>query len=72
MKRLLATSVALATVLNAGCVVLDRGEGPFHSDRGDLVSRDGTVRYVGFCDLHPHHASCVTPPASPEVALVER
>lgn len=44
MKRLLATSVALVAVLNAGCIVLEKADGPLHGDRGDLVSRDGTVR----------------------------
>ena len=71
MRRLLAATVALVAVLNAGCIVLDKGEGPFHSDRGDLVSKDGAVRYVGWCELHPHNSSCMTPSTGPAVALAE-
>jgi hypothetical protein len=60
MKRtinLLPAMAALLATLNlSGCMVLD-GES-YHNDRGDLVSNDGSIRYVGWCEVHPHGRGC--------------
>lgn len=63
MRKPLILMTALAAVVNlSGCMVLS-GEGPFHGDRGDLVNSDETVRYVGWCELHPRNAYCAPAPA---------
>lgn len=65
MKRIFAAILALVTVLTlSGCMALE-GEGNFHGDRGDLVNSDGTVRYVGWCELHPHNANCTSQSPGP-------
>jgi hypothetical protein len=61
MKRtfqLLTATAAAFTLSNlAGCITLERGS--YHVERGDLVSNDGAIRYVGWCDPRPHTAQCV-------------
>jgi hypothetical protein len=60
MKPILAAFFALLPMLGlTGCVVF-RDDGGYHSyrnDRGDLII-DNEVRYVGWCDAHPHNARC--------------
>ena len=68
MKRTLIFTAALIAALDlSGCMVLMAGNG-YHPDQGDLVSGDGTVRYVGWCQVHPHNAHCLAP-QGPPVAL---
>ncbi len=67
MKRtfgLLTAAAALLAVLNLqGCMVFDREGRGYHRDRGDLINNDGTVRYVGWCDVHSPDSRCL--PTSP-------
>lgn len=50
-------AIAFLLILNlSGCTLLD-GEN-YHYDRGDLVSNDGSIRYVGWCNAHPHSRYC--------------
>jgi hypothetical protein len=60
MKRTfnLLTAIAALLALQTGCTVMVGGRG-YHVDRGDLVSNDRTIRYVGWCDSHPRSADCV-------------
>lgn len=58
----LTTMVVLTAAVNlAGCMTLS-ADGPFHDDGGDLVSNDGSVRYVGWCRLHSRNANCAAAP----------
>lgn len=68
MKRMLiATAVLVASLNLSGCMVALAG-GNYHPDHGDLVNNDGTVRYVGWCHLHPRNSHCQNGPgAIPEV-----
>ena len=68
MKAFMTATIALVAVLNAGCMAFIE-HGTFHGDRGDLVSSDGTVRYVGWCELHKQSASCRSPLPETAVAL---
>lgn len=56
------TALALMADLS-GCTLVLSGEHGWHGDRGDLVNKDATVRYVGWCDLHPRSAKCAPPSA---------
>jgi outer membrane lipoprotein SlyB len=59
MKNTLMATAALLAALNlSGCVISLAGGG-YHADQGDLVSRDGTVRYVGWCSVHTHNSRCL-------------
>ena len=62
MKRTfsLLTAIAVLVALQtlSGCTVLVGGRG-YQIDRGDLVSNDRTIRYVGWCESHPRSADCV-------------
>jgi hypothetical protein len=50
MKKTLIVAAALFALVNlSGCVFLMPGAG-YHADHGDLVSNDGTVHYIGWCD----------------------
>jgi hypothetical protein len=55
--NLLATIAVVLSPLNlSGCMILDGRS--YHEDRGDLVSDDGDIRYVGWCDVHTHSRDC--------------
>ena len=59
MKRinLLAVLMALVTSNLSGCIVTrDDGYHSYRNEHGDL-NIDG-IRYVGWCDSHPHDARC--------------
>lgn len=59
MKKILIVAAALVGALNlSGCMVVMAGGG-YHGDHGDLVSSDGSVRYVGWCALHVHNSHCL-------------
>jgi len=70
-NTLIATAVLLAALNLSGCMISLAGGG-YHADQGDLVSRDGTVRYVGWCSLHTHNSHCLdnTTPAPVESVAV--
>jgi len=56
--------IALVAVLNlCGCVSLTEQQGD-RFDRGDLIDRNG-VRYVGWCDSHPHNVHCIAQASEP-------
>jgi hypothetical protein len=58
MKKTLIVAAGLLCALNlSGCVL--SGGGGYHYDHGDLVSNDGTIRYVGWCRLHPRNSHCL-------------
>ncbi|HWG76677.1 MAG TPA: hypothetical protein VN660_07760 [Steroidobacteraceae bacterium] len=60
MKKLFISTAALIAALNlSGCMLMMAGSG-YHGDQGDLVSNDGDIRYVGWCDVHPHNAHCLS------------
>ena len=64
MNKTMIIAAALAAVLNlSGCVLATAGSG-YHYDHGDLVSSDGDVRYIGWCDVHPHNSHCRKPTAT--------
>ena len=54
--KLLAVVSALTALNLSGCMVLD-GKA-YHDDRGDLVSNDASIRYVGWCEVHPSDRHC--------------
>ena len=56
MKRTFNLLVAIAALNLSGCMLLD-GQN-YHVDRGDLVSNDGGIRYVGWCESHPSERHC--------------
>lgn len=59
MKKLVIATAALVAALNlSGCTLMMASSG-YHGDHGDLVSGDGSVRYVGWCDVHPHNSHCL-------------
>jgi hypothetical protein len=69
MKKPIIGTAALIAALNlSGCMLVMAG-GDYHGDQGDLVSRDGTIRYVGWCDVHPHNAHCLSGPDANTAAL---
>ncbi len=58
MKKTLIVTAVLMAILNlSGCMLVFAGGG-YHADKEDLVSADGTVRYVGWCNVHPHNTRC--------------
>jgi hypothetical protein len=58
MKKLLIATAVLLGILNlSGCTLVLAGGG-YHYEQGDLVSADGTVRYMGWCNVHPHNSHC--------------
>lgn len=71
MNKTSMTIAALFAIVNlSGCVLVMAG-GSYHSDHGDLVSEDGTIRYVGWCNVHPHYSRCggsAAAAARPDVA----
>jgi len=72
MKRTLITTAALTAALSlSGCMVLMSG-GDYHRDHGDLVSNDGTVRYVGWCEVHQHNSRCLATQGPPVALRAER
>ena len=58
-KTFLATAALFAVSNLTGCALVTAGSG-YHNEHGDLVSRDGDIHYVGWCDVHPHNAHCRT------------
>ncbi|HEX4049887.1 MAG TPA: hypothetical protein VHY19_03290 [Steroidobacteraceae bacterium] len=69
MKNLLIATAALIAALNlSGCTLVMAGNG-YHGDHGDLVSSDGTIRYVGWCDVHPHNSHCLNTPTADTAAI---
>lgn len=61
MKKTLIVAAVLFAGLNlSGCVLATAGAG-YHGDHGDLVSKDGTVRYIGWCEVHPQNSHCREP-----------
>ncbi len=58
MKNALIATALLAALNLSGCMISLAGGG-YHADQGDLVSRDGTVRYIGWCSLHTHNSRCL-------------
>jgi hypothetical protein len=70
MKKIfIATAALLAAVNLSGCMISLAGGG-YHADQGDLVSRDGTVRYVGWCSLHAHNSHCLSTAAAASLQSV--
>lgn len=58
MKQIFIVTAALFAALNlSGCALVTAGGG-YHNEQGDLVSRDGNIDYVGWCDVHPRNAHC--------------
>lgn len=67
MKNLSIITAALIAALNlSGCTLMMASSG-YHGDHGDLVSSDGSIRYVGWCDVHPHNSHCLDTHASTAV-----
>jgi hypothetical protein len=59
MKKLLIATATLIGALNlSGCMLVMEGS-DYHGDHGDLVSSDGAIRYVGWCEVHPHNSHCL-------------
>jgi len=68
MKNILIATAALIALANLpGCALVMAGSG-YHNDHGDLVSSDGSVRYIGWCNVHPHFSHCLLPRSSTAVA----
>jgi hypothetical protein len=60
MKTTLTAVAALIAALSlSGCMLVTGGSG-YHGEHGDLVSSDGSVRYIGWCDVHPHNSRCLS------------
>lgn len=59
MKNTLIVTAALIGALNLSGCMLVMGNSGYHGDHGDLVSSDGSVRYIGWCEVHPHNARCL-------------
>ncbi len=67
MKKLFIVTAAVFAGLNlSGCMLVMAGGG-YHPDHGDLVSGDGSIRYVAWCDVHRHSSYCRN--AAPAAAL---
>ena len=59
MKNLLIATAALIAALNlSGCTLVMASSG-YHGDHGDLVSSDGSIRYIGWCDVHRRNSHCL-------------
>ena len=72
MKKILIITAVLFSSLNlSGCMVALAG-GNYHPDHGDLVSSDGTVRYVGWCHLHTRNSHCQDSHSVDDAALRNR
>lgn len=68
MKKLFIGTAALIAALNLSGCMLVMSEGDYHGDHGDLVSSDGSIRYVGWCDVHPHNSHCLAAPGATAAA----
>jgi len=68
MKRIVIAIAAILAVLNLSACVFATADG-YHYDHGDLVSSDGTMRYLGWCNVHPHNAHCQNASASSAAAI---
>lgn len=68
MNRILIATAALLAILNLSGCMFARADG-YHYDHGDLVSTDGTMRYIGWCGVHPRNAHCLNTPG-PSAAAV--
>jgi hypothetical protein len=69
--NLLAVSAALVAVNLTGCMVLDGKS--YHNDRGDLVANDASIRYVGWCEVHPQDRHCGTATvAAANIQVIDR
>jgi hypothetical protein len=66
-KPLIATAALIAALNLSGCMLVMSGS-DYHGDHGDLVSSDGSVRYVGWCDVHRHNSRCLNPQATAAAA----
>lgn len=55
-KSFIVTALLFAVLNLSGCMLAGRG---YHYDHGDLVSNDGTVRYVDWCHVHSHNSHCL-------------
>ncbi|HTT07009.1 MAG TPA: hypothetical protein VMF64_17150 [Steroidobacteraceae bacterium] len=67
-KTLIATAALIGALNLSGCMLV-MGSSGYHGDHGDLVSSDGSVRYIGWCDVHPHNSRCLDTGEGKAVAL---
>ncbi|HEY7930515.1 MAG TPA: hypothetical protein VID71_10905 [Steroidobacteraceae bacterium] len=69
MKNSLIATATLIAALNLSGCMLAMGSSGYHGEQGDLVSSDGSVRYIGWCQVHPHNAHCLATGEAKPAAL---